>query len=103
MQEQPLHMGLKFDEHGSTMGGAKSDKFGYQELETNSLSASGGGRRGKTYLGIFILGKVPVMSLQFHRNLIPLCLPTMFHERLHDPARIMFEHNFLYLPPYHTH
>lgn len=90
MQEQPLHMGLKFDEDGSTMGGAKSDKFGYQELETNSLSASGGGRRGKTYLGIFILGKVPVISLQFHCNLIPFCLLTVFHKCLHDPAQTQF-------------
>lgn len=33
------------------------------------------------------------MSLKFHSNLVPFLLPTVFHDSLNDPARIVFQND----------
>ena len=81
----------------------QSQQLGHQKLDNEDIQGRLLIKTRSNHLGILILSELPVLALELYRNLVPLLLPSILDDSLHDSTRIVLEHDVLDVPADQAH
>ena len=81
----------------------QSQQLDHQKLDNQNIQGRLPIKTRSNHLGILVLSELLVLALELYRDLVPLLLPSVLDDSLHDSTRIVLEHDVLDVPADQAH